>query len=56
MLLDREATFDLVDELTERAAREGAQLVAFPEAFVPRGRRCGSTRCGSQATRSGTRF
>jgi nitrilase len=35
VLLDREATLDLVDELTERAAREGAQLVAFPEAFVP---------------------
>jgi nitrilase len=35
VLPDREATFDLVDELTERAAREGAQLVAFPEAFVP---------------------
>jgi nitrilase len=35
VLLDREVTLDLVDELAERAAREGAQLVAFPEAFVP---------------------
>ena len=35
VLLDREATLDLVDELTERAVKEGAQLLVFPEAFVP---------------------
>jgi nitrilase len=35
VLLDREATLDLVDELTHRAAAQGANLVAFPEAFVP---------------------
>jgi nitrilase len=35
VLLDRAATLDLVDELTIRAAAQGAQLVVFPEAFVP---------------------
>jgi nitrilase len=35
VLLDREATLDLVDELTAGAASQGAQLVVFPEAFVP---------------------
>jgi nitrilase len=35
VLLDREACLDLVGELTERAADQGAQLVVFPEAFVP---------------------
>jgi nitrilase len=35
VLLDREATLDLVDQLTESAAEQGAQLVVFPEAFVP---------------------
>jgi predicted amidohydrolase len=35
VLLERAATLDLVDELTDRAAGEGAQLVVFPEAFVP---------------------
>jgi nitrilase len=35
VLLDRAATLDLVDELTDRAAGQGAQLVVFPEAFVP---------------------
>jgi nitrilase len=35
VLLDREATLDLVDQLTESAAGQGAQLVVFPEAFVP---------------------
>jgi nitrilase len=35
VLLDREATLDLVDELTHEAAAQGANLVAFPEAFVP---------------------
>jgi len=35
VLLDRAATLDLVDELVGRAAGEEAQLVVFPEAFVP---------------------
>jgi nitrilase len=35
VLLGREATLDLVDELTKQAAGEGARLIAFPEAFVP---------------------
>ena len=35
VLLDRGATLDLVDELTDRAAERGADLVVFPEAFVP---------------------
>jgi nitrilase len=35
VLLDRAATPDRVDELTGRAAAQGAQLVVFPEAFVP---------------------
>jgi nitrilase len=35
VLMDREATLDCVEELTAVAARQGAQLVVFPEAFVP---------------------
>ncbi len=35
VLLDRDATLDRVDELTDQAAADGAQLVVFPEAFVP---------------------
>jgi len=35
VLLDRAATLELVDELVDRAAAQGAQLVALPEAFVP---------------------
>ncbi len=35
VLLDRAGTLDRVDELTDRAAEQGAQLVVFPEAFVP---------------------
>jgi nitrilase len=35
VLLDQAATLDRVDELTDRAAEQGAQLVVFPEAFVP---------------------
>jgi nitrilase len=34
-LLDREATIDRVGELTAAAAAQGAQLVVFPEVFVP---------------------
>jgi nitrilase len=34
-LMDREATIDRVAELTAAAAAQGAQLVVFPEAFVP---------------------
>ena len=33
--MDREATIDRVAELTAEAARRGARLVVFPEAFVP---------------------
>ncbi len=35
VLMDRDATIDRVEELTSGAAREGAQLVVFPEVFVP---------------------
>jgi nitrilase len=35
VLLDRDATIDKVCALAERAAADGARLVAFPEAFVP---------------------
>ncbi len=34
-LMDREATIDRVAELTAEAAKQGAQLVVFPEVFVP---------------------
>ena len=34
-VLDRERTIDRLAELTAEAARAGAQLVVFPEAFVP---------------------
>src|SRR6478752_7926010 len=35
VLMNRDATIDRVEELTAAAARQGAQLVVFPEAFVP---------------------
>ena len=35
VLMDREATLDRVADLTARAADQGAQLVVFPEVFVP---------------------
>jgi nitrilase len=35
VLMDREATLDRVAELTAQAAAKGAQLVVFPEVFVP---------------------
>jgi len=35
VLMDRDATIDKVEELTAGAVRQGAQLVVFPEAFVP---------------------
>lgn len=35
VLMDRDATIGTVAELTAAAAREGAQLVVFPEVFVP---------------------
>ena len=34
-LMDREATIDYVAELTAKAAAQGAELVVFPEGFVP---------------------
>jgi nitrilase len=34
-ILDREATLDKLDALTAEAAGKGAQLVVFPETFVP---------------------
>src|SRR5688500_1693549 len=34
-LMDRDATIDRVAALTAEAAAQGAQLVVFPEAFVP---------------------
>jgi nitrilase len=35
VLMNREATIDRVAERTAAAAPDGAQLVVFPEAFVP---------------------
>ena len=35
VLMDRDATIGTVADLTAAAAREGAQLVVFPEVFVP---------------------
>ena len=35
VLMDREATLDRVETLTGEAAASGAELVVFPEAFVP---------------------
>jgi nitrilase len=35
VILDRDATIDKLAALTAEAAREGAQLVVFPETFVP---------------------
>jgi nitrilase len=35
VLMDQAATIDRVADLTAAAAREGAQLVVFPEVFVP---------------------
>ena len=35
VLMDREASLDRVAELTAKAAAQGAQLVVFPEVFVP---------------------
>jgi len=34
-ILDRDGTLDRVDALTAEAAAAGAELVLFPEAFVP---------------------
>jgi predicted amidohydrolase len=34
-LMNRDATIDRVADLTAEAARQGAELVVFPEAFVP---------------------
>ena len=35
VLMDRDATIDKLEELTAGATRQGAQLVVFPEVFVP---------------------
>ena len=35
VLMDRDATIERVAELTASAAADGAQLVVFPEAFIP---------------------
>lgn len=35
ILMNRDATIDRVDDLTAAASQEGAQLVVFPEAFIP---------------------
>ena len=35
VLMDRDATIDRVEELTADAVQRGAQLVVFPEVFVP---------------------
>ena len=35
VVLDREATLDKLEAVAADAAREGAELVVFPETFVP---------------------
>ncbi len=35
VLMNRDATIDRVEELTAEAVQQGAQLVVFPEVFVP---------------------
>ena len=35
VLMDQAATLDRVADLTAVAAEQGAQLVAFPEVFIP---------------------
>jgi nitrilase len=35
VLMDQQATLDKVADLTGKAAGQGAQLVAFPEVFIP---------------------
>src|SRR3972149_6763853 len=35
VFLDREATIDKACELIEQAGRQGAQLIVFPETWVP---------------------
>ena len=35
VVLDREATLDKLADIAGRAAREGARLLVFPEAFIP---------------------
>lgn len=35
VLMDRDATIDRVEELTAGAVGQGAQLVVFPEVFIP---------------------
>src|SRR3954469_2637543 len=35
VVLDREATLDRLEQVAAEAAREGAELVVFPETFVP---------------------
>ena len=35
VVLDREATLDKLETVAAEAAREGAELVVFPETFVP---------------------
>src|SRR2546423_12181121 len=35
VILDREATLDKLEKLAAEAARNGAELVVFPETFVP---------------------
>src|SRR3954463_3425889 len=35
VVLDREATLDKLETVAAEAAREGAELVVFPETFIP---------------------
>src|SRR6478672_9433573 len=35
VVLDREATLDKLEQVASEAARNGAELVVFPETFVP---------------------
>ena len=54
VLMDRDKSAEKVVEPIGEAARQGAELIVFPEAFVPE-RRSGSTRFPSgTATRSGS--
>ena len=35
VIMDKNATLDKVDSLTEKAAKKGAKIVVFPEAYIP---------------------
>ncbi len=52
VLFDRDRTLDKTSELVRRAQKQGAELVLFPEAFVPAGSR-GAERGDGPSRRDG---